>query len=59
MHPSLSRAFQRNQEHDPEHPCLVDLIATKQNKTKQTTFFHGKMKFILIQIKFAIDINKK
>jgi hypothetical protein len=32
MHPSLSRAFQRHQEHDLKHPGLVDLIATKQNK---------------------------
>jgi hypothetical protein len=36
--PSLSRAFQRNQEHNLKH--LVDLITTKQNKTKQTTFLH-------------------
>jgi len=38
--PSLSRAFQRHQEHHLKHPCLVDLITTKQNKTKQTTFLH-------------------
>ncbi len=30
-HPSLSRAFQRHQEHDMKHPILV--IST--NKTKQ------------------------
>ncbi len=36
MHPSSSRAFQRHQEHDLKHPPLVDLITTKQNKTKQT-----------------------
>jgi hypothetical protein len=35
MHPSSSRAFQRHQEHDLKHPSLVDLITTKQNKTKQ------------------------
>jgi hypothetical protein len=32
MHLSLSRAFQRHQEHDLKHPSLVDLITTKQNK---------------------------
>ncbi len=32
---SLSRAFQRHQEHDLKHPCLVDLITTIQYKTKQ------------------------
>jgi hypothetical protein len=32
MHPSLSRAFQRHQEHDLKHPSLVDLITTKQSK---------------------------
>jgi hypothetical protein len=31
--PSLSRAFQRHQEHDLKHPGSVDLITTKQNKT--------------------------
>jgi hypothetical protein len=33
MHPSSSRAFQRDQECDLKHPSLVDLIGT--NKTKQ------------------------
>jgi hypothetical protein len=32
MHPSSSRAFQRQQEHDLKHPGSVDLITTKQNK---------------------------
>jgi hypothetical protein len=32
MHPSLSRAFQRHQEHDLKHPGLLDFITTKQNK---------------------------
>jgi hypothetical protein len=32
MHPSSSGAFQRHHEHDLEHPGLVDLITTKQNK---------------------------
>ncbi len=32
MHPSSSRAFQRDQELDLKHPGLVDLISTKQNK---------------------------
>ena len=40
MDPSSSRAFQRHQEHDLKHPSLVDLITTKQNKTKQSTFLH-------------------
>ncbi len=31
-HPSLSRAFQRHQEHNLKHPSLVDFISTKQNK---------------------------
>jgi hypothetical protein len=31
MHPSSSRAFQRDQEHDLNHPGSVDLIGT--NKT--------------------------
>jgi hypothetical protein len=33
MHPSSSRALQRDQEHDLKHPDSVDLIDTKQNKT--------------------------
>ncbi len=33
MHPSLSRAFKRQQEHDLKHPALMDLIPTEQNKT--------------------------
>jgi len=33
MHPSSSRAFQRDQERDLKHPGSVDLIST--NKTKQ------------------------
>jgi hypothetical protein len=37
---SSSRDFQRNQEHDLKHPAWVDLISTKQNKTKQTTLLH-------------------
>jgi len=41
MHPSLSWAFQRHQEHELKHPGSVDLITTIQNKTKQTeTFLH-------------------
>jgi hypothetical protein len=38
MHPSSSRAFQRDQERDLKHPSLVDLIGTKKNKTKQTNY---------------------
>jgi hypothetical protein len=39
MHPSSSRAFQKDQEHNLKHPGLVDLIGTKQNKTnKQPSF---------------------
>jgi hypothetical protein len=34
VHPSSSRAFQRDQEHDLKHPGSLDLIST--NKTKQT-----------------------
>ncbi len=36
MHPFCLRALQRDQERDPKHPSSVDLIGTKQNKTKQT-----------------------
>jgi len=36
MHPSSSRAFQRDQVHDVKHPGSVDLIST--NKTKQTNY---------------------
>jgi hypothetical protein len=37
MHPSSSRAFQRDPEHDLRYPDLVDLIST--NKTnKQPSF---------------------
>jgi hypothetical protein len=36
MHPSSSRAFQRDQECYLKHPGLVDLIST--NKTKQTNY---------------------
>jgi hypothetical protein len=32
MHPSSSRAFQRDQEHDLKHPGSMDLMGTKQNK---------------------------
>ncbi len=35
IHDSLSRAFQRHQEEDMKHPGSMDLITTKQNKTKQ------------------------
>jgi hypothetical protein len=38
MHPSLLKAFQRQQEHN--HPSLVDFITKLQNKTKQTTLIH-------------------
>jgi hypothetical protein len=38
MHPSSSRAFQRDQECDLKHLGLVDLMS--KNKTKQTTFLH-------------------
>jgi len=34
MHPSSSRAFQRDQECDLKHLGLMDLMST--NKTKQT-----------------------
>jgi hypothetical protein len=33
MHPSSSRAFQRDQERELKHPGSVDLMGTKQNKT--------------------------
>jgi hypothetical protein len=33
MHPSSSRAFQRDQERNLKHPGSVDLMGTKQNKT--------------------------
>jgi hypothetical protein len=36
MHPSSSRAFKRDQEHNLKHPGSVDLIGT--NKTKQTNY---------------------
>jgi hypothetical protein len=32
MHPSLLRAFQRQQEHDLKYHSSLDLITTKQNK---------------------------
>jgi hypothetical protein len=44
--PRLWRAFERQQEHNLKHPALMDLIPTKQNKTKQnkktkpTNFLH-------------------
>jgi hypothetical protein len=34
----LSKAFQRDQERHLKHPGSVDLIDTKQNKTKQTNY---------------------
>jgi hypothetical protein len=37
MHPSSSRAFQRDQERDLKHPGSVDLIGT--NKTNKLAFF--------------------
>jgi hypothetical protein len=41
MHPSSSaRAFQGDHnERNLKHPSSVDLTHTKQNKTKQTTFY--------------------
>jgi hypothetical protein len=36
MHPSSSRAFQKDREHDLKHPSSVDLLNT--NKTKQTYY---------------------
>jgi hypothetical protein len=38
MHPSSSRAFQRDQEHHLKHPSSLDLISTKQNNL--TTLLH-------------------
>jgi hypothetical protein len=35
MHPSSSRAFQRDQERDLKHTTSMDLIDTKQNKTNK------------------------
>jgi len=32
MHPSSSRAFQKNQDRNLKHPSSMDLISTKQNK---------------------------
>jgi hypothetical protein len=37
MHPSSSRAFQRDQEHDLKHPSLVHLMGT--NKTNKVPCF--------------------
>jgi hypothetical protein len=37
MHPSSSRAFQRDQEHDLKHRSSMDLISTKQKKQGVTT----------------------
>jgi flagellar hook protein FlgE len=37
----LKRALQRDQEHNLKHPSSVDLIGTKQNKTKQTQSEHN------------------
>jgi hypothetical protein len=39
MHPSSSRAFQRDQEHNLKHPSSVDLMGTKQNKTNKISSF--------------------
>ncbi len=39
MHPSSSRAFQRDQECDLKHPGSVDLISTKQNQTNKPPSF--------------------
>jgi hypothetical protein len=39
MHPSLLRAFQRDQEHDLKHPSLVDLISTNKTKTNKLPSF--------------------
>jgi hypothetical protein len=50
MHPSSSRAFQRDQEHDLKHPGLVDLIGTKQNETnKQPCFIDRYTKILHIK----------
>jgi hypothetical protein len=45
MHPSSSRAFQRDQECDLKRPGSVDLISTnktKQNKTNKLPCFIDK-----------------
>jgi hypothetical protein len=48
MHPSSSRAFQRDQECDLKHPSSVNLKGTKQNKNKQTTFYEIYKKLNLL-----------
>jgi len=55
MHPSSSRAFERDQEHDLKHPDSVDLICT--NKTnKQPSFIDRlqQMGFQMILIKLGM-----
>jgi hypothetical protein len=51
MHPSFSRAFQRDQEHDLNHPSLMDLRSTnqtKQNNTNKLPSYPSFFRFIQI-----------
>jgi hypothetical protein len=65
MHPSSSRAFQRDQERNLKHPNSMDLISinkTKQNK--QTTFINGVKCFVkflkhLLTFAFDLGVNEK
>jgi hypothetical protein len=60
MHPSSTRAFQREQEHDLKHPSSMDLISTKQNKTNKPPCFIDtfQLKFLSFGQKFTLKKPK-
>jgi hypothetical protein len=54
MHPASSKAFQRHQGHNLNHPGLVDLISTTQNKIPSfiDRFFLNRILF-----KFTLSLS--
>jgi hypothetical protein len=48
IHPSSSRAFQRDQERNLKHPGSVDLVST--NKTKQTNYLPSYIDMLFAKI---------
>jgi hypothetical protein len=61
MHPSLSRAFQRHQEHNLKHPGLMYIITTKQNKLPafiDRCFFYISIACPIVFVKSHVKVLK-
>jgi hypothetical protein len=56
MHPSSSKTFQRNQEHDLKHPGSVDLIS--RNKTNKLPSFIDRLSVIIKAIAYRFTKHK-